>query len=228
MRTKEILVVEDDLHIGEMVEEVLRKNGYGVRRAFSGSEAILAARASRPDLILLDLMLPGRSGEDVLPELGGIPVIVVSAKADVTDKVELLSAGAVDYITKPFDTAELLARIAVHLRPAAGSGGLGLSVGGAVLDAPRLSLSAGGKQVHLTRTEAAILKLLAANPGQVLPKSHILDLICADTPDCTESSLKVHISNLRRKLSEVGAGADIEAVWGIGFLLREAPQDGAG
>ncbi len=220
MSTKKILVAEDDPHIGDMVEEVLRKNGYGVCRAYSGSEAVLAARASRPDLILLDLMLPGRTGEDVLPELCAVPVIVVSAKADVTNKVELLSAGAVDYITKPFDTAELLARIAVHLRPSAGAVGDELAVGRARLDAPGLSLSSGARQVHLTRTEAAILKLLAQNVGRVLPKSHILDLIAADTPDCTERSLKVHISNLRRKLSDVEADADIEAVWGIGFLLK--------
>lgn len=218
---KTILVVEDDIHIGNMVEELLQRNGYRVCRAYSGSEAVLSMHASRPDLILLDLMLPGRTGEEILPELCGTPVIAVSAKADIGDKVKVLSGGAVDYITKPFETEELLARIAVHLRHATPAHGV--SFGGLELDAPRLSLAVGERHAHLTRTEAAILKLLMQNPGQVLPKSHILDLICADTPDCTESSLKVHISNLRRKLNAVGACADIEAIWGIGFLLREKP-----
>lgn len=220
MSGKEILVVEDDLHIGEMVEEVLSQNGYRVRRAYSGSEAVLAVHDALPDLILLDLMLPGRTGEEVLPELCGVPVIVVSAKADVTNKVELLSAGAVDYITKPFDISELLARIAVQLRRGTQNAKNEYAVGRSVLDAPQLSLTNGTKRVHLTRTEAAILKLLACNMGQVLPKSHILDLIARDTPDCTESSLKVHISNLRHKLAQADSGADIEAVWGIGFLLK--------
>lgn len=221
MSGKEILVVEDDRYIGDMVEEVLCKNGYRVRRAWSGSEAILAARDHRPDLILLDLMLPGQTGEEILPALCAVPVIVVSAKADVTNKVELLSAGAVDYITKPFHLSELLARIAVQLRRGTQNAKNEYAVGRAVLDAPRLSLINGAQRVHLTRTETAILKLLACNMGQVLPRSHILELIARDTPDCTESSLKVHISNLRHKLARADSGTDLEAVWGIGFLLKE-------
>ena len=113
---KKILVIEDDIYIGNMVEEALRKNGYGVSRAYSGTEALLVLKSSVPDLILLDLMLPGLSGEALLPKIKSIPVIVVSAKTDITGKVELLSVGAVDYITKPFDIRELLARIEVQLR----------------------------------------------------------------------------------------------------------------
>ena len=111
-----ILVVDDDVDIGNLIEEVLTREKYRVRRAYSGTEAKLLLGQERPDLVLLDLMLPGIAGEDVLPLLSGIPVIVVSAKAGVDDKVALLGLGARDYITKPFDTRELLARVAVQLR----------------------------------------------------------------------------------------------------------------
>lgn len=113
---KTIAVIDDDIHIGDMLSEVLQREGYGVLRAYSGTEALLLLEQKKPDLILLDLMLPGLTGEEVLPRLQGIPTIVVSAKVDVNDKVALLLGGAVDYVTKPFDVKELLARIAVHLR----------------------------------------------------------------------------------------------------------------
>ena len=100
---KHILIIDDDIHIGNMLEEVLTREGSRVSRAYSGTEALLVLSSCRPDLVLLDLMLPGLSGEEVLPKIKGIPVIVVSAKADVADKVELLLGGAVDYVTKPFD-----------------------------------------------------------------------------------------------------------------------------
>ena len=111
-----ILIVDDDAAIGDLEQEVLTRAGYAVVRAYSGTEALLAMKDRRPDLILLDLMLPGLSGEELLPQIRDIPVIVVSAKAAVQDKVELLLGGAADYLTKPFDTQELLARVAVRLR----------------------------------------------------------------------------------------------------------------
>lgn len=113
-----ILIIDDDAAIGNLEQEVLERAGYAVQRAYSGTEALLLLRSSRPDLILLDLMLPGLSGEEVLPKIQGIPVIVVSARAAVQDKVDLLLGGAADYLTKPFDTKELLARVAVRLREA--------------------------------------------------------------------------------------------------------------
>ena len=113
---KKILIVDDDASIGNMLEEMLIKEGYAVLRAYSGTEALLLLREDRPDLVLLDLMLPGLGGEEVLPHFRNIPVIVVSAKTDVEDKVELLLGGAVDYVTKPFSGRELMARIAVQIR----------------------------------------------------------------------------------------------------------------
>lgn len=218
-----ILIIDDDVYIGDMLEELLTKEGYRAARAYSGTEALMYLSSARPDLILLDLMLPGLSGEELLPLIKGIPVIVVSAKAETSDKVELLLGGACDYITKPFDTAELLARITVQLRRAASAPASSsvLTFRSITLDTASHSVSVADTPVRLTQTEYAILKLLMQNPSQVITKSLLLDRISEDTPDCTESSLKVHVSNLRRKLKSVDGNDYIEAVWGIGFKLNE-------
>ncbi len=216
---KHILVIDDDVPIGDMLEEVLTREGYRVSRAYSGTEGRLALGADRPDLALLDLMLPGLSGEELLPEIKDLPVIIVSAKADIDGKVGLLLGGAADYVTKPFEIRELLARIAVNLRRTAQPVSETLSRSGLRLDPASREVSAEGREVRLTRTEYAILKLLLQNPDQVIAKSVLLDRISADTPDCTESSLKMHVSNLRRKLRNAGGREYIESVWGIGFKL---------
>lgn len=220
---KTILIVDDDVYIGDMLEEILTKEGYRTARAYSGTEALMYLSSARPDLILLDLMLPGLSGEELLPLIKGIPVIVVSAKAETSGKVELLLGGACDYITKPFDTAELLARITVQLRMAESSPASSsiLTFRSVSLDTVSHSVTVADTLVRLTQTEYAILKLLMQNPSQVITKSLMLERISKDTPDCTESSLKVHISNLRRKLKSIDGNDYIEAVWGIGFKLNE-------
>ena len=216
---KHILIIEDDPHIGSLLEKALTREGYAVSRAYSGTEALLTLSVRRPDLVLLDLMLPGLSGEEVLPAIRDIPVIVVSAKADVDSKVGLLLGGAVDYVTKPFELKELLARIRVHLRQSTAAQAETLEAAGLTFLPQSQAVLADGQEVHLTRTEAAILKLLLQNPGQVIAKSVILDRISADTPDCTESSLKQHVSNLRKKLRDADGRDHIEAIWGIGFRL---------
>ena len=219
---KQILIVDDDMNIGDVMEKVLIQEGYRVFRAYSGTEALLFLKQCRPDLILLDLMLPGLSGEEILPEIREIPVIVVSAKAEVDDKVSLLMDGAEDYITKPFSVKELLARVEVQLRrgrPEAEPDVFRFR--DLVLDAGKRTVRAGGVPVKLTKTEYAILKLLMRSPSQVMTKSVLLDEISNDSPDGVESSLKVHVSNLRRKLREAGGEDYIESVWGIGFKMRE-------
>ena len=113
---KTIAIIDDDIYIGDMLTEVLEREGYSVLRAYSGTEALYLLSQNKPDLVLLDLMLPGLPGEEVLPHVENMPVIVLSAKVDVQDKVNLLLSGAADYMTKPFDTNELLARITVQLR----------------------------------------------------------------------------------------------------------------
>ena len=219
---KNILVIDDDLHIGNVLEETLTNEGYGVIRAYSGTEAVLLLSQVKPDLVLLDLMLPGLSGEEVLPHIKGIPVIIMSAKVDVDNKVALLLGGAVDYMTKPFYTRELLARIAVHLRT------FDSFAKSEILTFEEIKLNIDTHiaqikdvEIKLTRTEYAILKLLMQNQTQVVSKSHLLDHISEDTPDCTESSLKTHISTLRKKLRAVNGKEYIEAVWGIGFKMKE-------
>lgn len=216
MRT--IMIIDDDVHIGNMLAEALGNAGYKTLQAYSGTEALLLLDKSRPDLILLDLMLPGLSGEELLSRIEGIPVIVVSAKIDVDDKVKLLLGGAADYITKPFEIRELLARIEVQFRkgqtpPEEGR----LTVGEVTLDTAAHEAEIDGAKIRLTKTEYAILRLLLQNAGKAIAKSVILDRISMDTPDCTDSSLKQHISNLRGKLRSAGGKDYIEAVWGIGF-----------
>ena len=215
---RKILIIDDDVTIGDLEQEVLEREGYAVQRAYSGTEALLLLKDSRPDLVLLDLMLPGLPGEEVLPQLQGIPVIVVSAKVSVEDKVDLLLGGAADYLTKPFELEEVeqaVREIIVARSPLAAV----YTCGELTLDTASHAVRAAGRPVQLPRTEYAILKLLMQNPGQVLAKSVLLDRISADTPDCTESSLKTHVSNLRGKLRAVSGRDYVEAVWGIGFRL---------
>lgn len=228
---KTIAIIEDDVHIGDIIEESLHREGYQTCRAYSGTEAqyLLADDkvGKKPDLILLDLMLPGMTGEELLSRIQDIPVIVISAKVGVDDKVDALLGGAADYIIKPFAIRELLARITVQLRKREktvnalerqdGQNQRELTAGELKLDLVMHVVSAGDDSVRLTRTEFAILRLLMQNVGQVFSKSAILDHISGDTPDCTDSSLKQHISNLRKKLQDIGKSDCIEAVWGIGF-----------
>lgn len=216
-----IAVVDDDVDIGNMIEEVLTAEGYTVLRAYSGTEARMLFQKQRPDLVLLDLMLPGLSGEELLAEITGIPVIVVSARVEVEDRVKVLLNGASDYLTKPFDIQELLARITVQLRNS-GSDGHMDCVLDFELDELMHEVRGGLGHARLTRTEYAILRLLLQKPDQIITRSVLLDRICEDTPDCTESSLKVHISNLRKKLRDVSGKEYIEAVWGIGFKLYKS------
>lgn len=219
---KTIAVIDDDVHIGDVLTEILENEGYAVTRAYSGTEALYLLSENKPDLILLDLMPPGLSGEEVLPRIKNIPVIVLSAKVDVQDKVNLLLGGAVDYMTKPFNTEELLARISVQLRKVEKAvDDTVLTAGDLLLDTRSFQVTVQGQPVKLTRTEYAILKLLMLNPKQSVSKGVLLDRISTDTPDCTERSLKQHISNLRRKLQEVTGTDYIETVWGIGFKLAE-------
>ncbi len=219
-----ILIVDDDIHIGNVLEEILTKEGYATTRAYSGTEAQLLLAKQRPDLILLDLMLPGLNGEELLPKIKDIPVIVVSAKADVDSKVNLLLGGAVDYVTKPFQIKELLARIQVHLREAQGRRKSEkqeeLVFGELRLVTDTHTAYVMEQEIKLTRTEFAILKLLLINQTQVVTKSLLLERISRDTPDCTESSLKMHVSNLRRKLKNASGRDYIESVWGIGFKMK--------
>lgn len=215
-----ILIIDDDPHINSIVSKALKAEGYTVSQAFSGTEAMMVLKNEKPDLILLDLMLPGLSGEELLPQIKNVPVIVVSAKADVTNKVDLLLGGAADYVTKPFDMNELLARIKVQLRINEQSlEKKSLTYKEISLDIDKHIITANGQEQKLTRTEFAILKILISNPEQVVAKLTILDRISQDTPDCTEDSLKIHVYNLRKKIKNITGKDYISSIWGIGFML---------
>ena len=229
-----ILIIDDDMHIGNMLEETLKLEGYEVLRAYSGTEALMVLERNKPDLILLDLMLPGIPGEELLPKVKSIPTIIMSAKSEINGKVKLLMDGARDYVTKPFEIPELLARISVQLRLAGESGGESgnntnaedlnnknvVKAGDITLDTDILTATLKDTQVTLTRTECAILEILMRNAGRPIGRNTILDRISDSTPDCTERSLKQHISNIRKKLEAVTGEDYIEAIYGIGFKFK--------
>ena len=221
---KTIAVIEDDIYIGNLLTESLEAESYHVIRAWSGTEALLLLEKEHPDLILLDLMLPGPNGEQLLPRIKETPVIIVSAKACIDDKVHLLLEGAADYITKPFEMKELLARITVQLRRGFIEQVSVLSTGNLKLNIDTRELLVNKIPVHLTRTEFALLKKLMQNQGHPVSKSALLEDISLDTPDCTESSLKIHISNLRKKLKDADDRDHIESVWGIAVALSGNPD----
>ena len=220
MNKKTILVVDDDEFINKMLIEVLEKEGFNVLQAFSGTEALMVLEKTTPDLVLLDLMLPGMCGEKVIEKINRIPVIVISAKIDIDNKVNLLLNGAADYITKPFEVKELTARIKLQLKNAQKLyNDANLVYEELKLDDKLHTAYVNDNEIKLTRTEYAILKILLQNAPNVITKSTILDKISIDTPDCVESSLKVHISNLRKKIREYSEKDYIESVWGIGFKI---------
>lgn len=167
-----ILIIDDDIHINEMLEEVLIQEGYQVSHAYSGTEALLFLANEKPDLILLDLMLPGLTGEEVLPQIEKIPVIVMSAKVEVKDKVALLLNGAEDYITKPFEIEELLARIVVQLRKSTRpDSSEKLMYREITVNMVTHEAWVEEHEVKLTKTEFAILKILLEHPKQVITKT---------------------------------------------------------
>lgn len=228
-----VLVVEDDAAINDVVCKKLRKSSFDPISAYSGTEARLLLEAEAPGafgLIITDLMLPGLSGEDLIAQIrardAAVPIIVTSAKADTVDKVSVLQMGADDYLTKPFDLDELLARIQVQLRratqaitpaPAADEGVL--SHGPLRINPTARTVTAGGQPVSLTKTEFDMLALMAAHPGRVFTKQELYESAWGEPYAAQESTVAAHISNLRAKLKPQGADALIQTVWGVGFKL---------
>ena len=219
---KNILIVGDAIDIHNLIREILEKENYKIFDAYSGTESLFVIEKEKIDLILLDLMLPGIKGEELIKQIKNIPVIVISAKSSYENKINVLLDGANDYITKPFNAEELLARVKVQLRIKENKqDNVELKYKDMILDENNHTLCIKQHQIYLTRTEYAILKQLVLNPNQVVTKSKILDLISIDTLDCDENSLKVHISNIRKKIKKVTDTEYIEAVWGIGYKMYE-------
>ena len=217
-----ILIIEDDVSIHNVIEELLKNESYNTYNAYSGTEAILMLEKEKYDLILLDLMLPAISGEEIIEKVNNTPIIVLSAKISSDDKVNCLLKGANDYVTKPFDSKELLARIKVQLRDKDKSNiAESLKYKDLELLNDNHTLLISNEKVNLTKTEYAILKQLLLNNKQVITKNKLLDLMSADTEDCDENSLRVHISNLRRKIKKITNDEYIESIWGIGFKIKD-------
>ena len=228
MEAIHILVVEDDSAINALLCRVVSDAGYDCRGAFSGSEAALLAEKYDYDLSLLDLMLPGLSGEEFIRQVRKgktMPVIVLSAKAGLEDRVNVLRLGADDFIPKPFDNAEVLARIEAQLRRykkfSGLSGGTVLRWGELTLDRERIIVSVAGQELTLTAREFEILALLMEDPKKVYTREQIYERVWGEEYMGDDNTVNVHISNLRAKLSKASEREYIKTVWGIGFKMAE-------
>lgn len=218
-----ILIVEDDTDISGMLKELLSTH-YETAQAFSGTEAVMCAEREDFDLILLDLMLPGMTGEEVLGHLrrkGSVPVIAVSAKDDKQTKVTLLKTGVDDFISKPFDNDELLARIEALLRRS--SGGISsdvLTFKNIKINRSTMEVSVSGKPLSLTKREYLILELLMSNPKKIFTKNNIFESVWNEQFLGEDNAVNVHISNIRQKLSKLDPDETyIQTVWGLGFKM---------
>ena len=229
METYHILVVEDDQDINRLLCRILTDGGYDVRPAFSGSEAVLWAEQYEYDLVLLDLMLPGLTGEEFIAQMRRkktMPILVLSAKAGLEDRVNVLRLGADDFIPKPFDNAEVLARVEAQLRryrqfSAPAEAGEVLRLGDLVLDREAVRVTAGGKDVALTAREFEILALLLSHPKKVYTREQLYENVWGGEYMGDDNTVNVHISNLRSKLGKVSDREYIKTVWGIGFKMNE-------
>ena len=235
---RKILIIEDNADINNLIAEALRKAEYEYRQAFSGTEGLFCVSSEKFDLAVMDLMLPGMSGEELLPKLRekqDIPVIVLSARDSLDSKLSLLNAGAEDYMTKPFEVAELIARVGVQLRKHShaetdGSRETESAKGSAhakklvlrnlVLDPESYSAEIDGIQVSLTRQEFKIMELLLSNPKRVFSKQDIYSYAWDNYYVGEDKTINMHISNIRRKLKAVSEDEYIETVWGIGFKAK--------
>ena len=219
-----ILVIEDDTDINNVIADTLTKAGYICTQAFSGTEALLYLERENYALAVMDLMLPGLSGENLLPKLKekqSIPVIVVSAKDGLDSKINMLTSAAEDYITKPFEIQELIARVGVQIRRFTGSEETPkqLQYKDLVLNKVSFTASVNGEEIVLTKQEFKILELLLSYPNKVFSKQDIYDYAWNDIYIGEDKTINVHISNIRKKLKAVSSEEYIETVWGIGFRL---------
>lgn len=220
-----ILLVEDEFHINELLKETLEKEGYGCVQAFSGTEARMLLEKYQYDVVLLDLMLPGIPGEEVLKEVrrhGKTPTIVLTAKDTIDSKVEFLRNGADDYITKPFDIQEALARVEVQLRRNNGKYEVQkLSGNGMMLDKDSYRITIDDRELEtITKQEFAILELLLRYPKKVFSKEEIFEYAWEEPYMGETKTLDVHVSNIRKKIKKVSEREYIETVWGIGYRLH--------
>ena len=227
IKNSNILVVEDDPDINRLLCKIMENGGYQCRCAFSGSEGMLLCEQYQYDLVLLDLMLPGLTGEEFIEKVRRIrtmPIIVVSAKPGLEERVNALRLGADDFISKPFDNREVLARVEAQLRrsrqfsvPAPGA----LSAGRLTLDPDSRTVSIDGQEAPLTSREFDILALLMKNPRRAFSRAQIYEAVWGEDFIGDDNTVNVHVSNLRSKLAKVDSETTyIKTVWGIGFKFN--------
>ena len=222
-----ILVVDDEPKIVQLVRDYLERAGFAVSTARDGDEALMRAHQERPDLIVLDLGLPGFDGLEVTRRLrreSGVPIIMLTARDDETDKVVGLELGADDYVTKPFSPRELTARVgAVLRRQARDTDAEVLRAGDLTLDVPRLRTEVSGRGVSLTATEFQLLTALARQPGRVFTRSQLLDAIHGVAFESYERAIDAHVKNIRRKLEpDPRSPRYLLTVYGVGYRLTDA------
>lgn len=222
--TKTILVIEDDTDINNMLCKLLSLNGFNTKSAFSGTEGILL-HDKNVSLIILDLMLPGKNGEDIIKELknkNDVPIIVTSAIHDVDKKLDLFKLGVDDYITKPFDNEELIARINVQLRHIKNKGIENiLKYKDIEMNLNDYKVICNNKEISLTKNEFEILKVLMENQNHVVTKSTLFDIVWNNEDSADDNTLNVHISKLRNKIRSITNDDYIETVWSIGYRLKK-------
>lgn len=226
----QILIVEDDDDINQLLQTLLKKEGYSVSAAFSGTEGALHIQMEKFDLLICDLMLPGMSGEELIQKVRAthkLPIIALSAKGGLDDKVHVLELGADDYMTKPFEAKELLARVKAQLRR---SGFVDikseqkedqlLQIKQLILNAETLTAEVEGTSLELTVREFEILKIMMQYPQKVFSKEALYEAVWKDGYYGEDNTISVHVSNIRKKIEKITAEEYISTVWGIGYRLK--------
>jgi DNA-binding response OmpR family regulator len=229
MRKQQILVVDDDRSIVKVVRGYLEQAGYLVQTAYDGESALHALRSQKPDLLVLDLMLPDRDGWEITriiradPLLGATPIIMLTARVEDTDKIVGLELGADDYITKPFNAREIVARVRALLRRAQFGQSLApqvVRIGELVLDIGQHSLTVDGKPIDLTRTEFTLLQILMMHPGHTFTRDELLEKSMGYAYEGMGRTLDTHISNLRKKIEPDPSNPTlIQTVYGVGYRM---------
>lgn len=219
-----ILIVEDDNEINRLMRDFFISKGYDVICVFDGIKAVSAVRSDKDiSIILLDLMLPFQSGDRVIQkirEFSDLPVIVISAKDTIQTKIDVIRLGADDYVTKPFDLDEILVRVEAVLRRSKILNNKKLTFQDISLDTQTKTVTISGNIVEMTATEYGILELMMSNPTKLFSKANIFESVWNEDYLGDDSTVKVHISNLRNKIKKYSGKEYIETVWGMGYRLK--------
>ena len=223
-----VLVVEDEIEIARVVRDYLRNAGFEVIVVGDGGSAVASVRSAKPDLLVLDLGLPGRDGLDVAREIrrwSDTPIVMLTARGDETDRVVGLEIGADDYVVKPFSPKELVARVRAVLRRTrtAARGDEIVRAGDVEIDTAKMRVSVGGRQVDLTPTEFQLLATLAREPGRVFTRSQLLDAVHGVAIESYERAIDAHVKNIRRKIEPTpGSPRYVVTVHGVGYRFADA------